>query len=61
VGSGRELAQLCREHDAYRWICGGVSMNYHALNNFHSGNAEFMDEVLTSNVAALAAAGAISL
>jgi transposase len=61
VGSGRELAQLCREHDAYRWICGGVSMNYHALNDFRSGNAEFMDEVLTSNVAALAAAGAISL
>lgn len=61
VGSGRELAQLCREHDAYRWICGGVSVNYHALNDFRSGNAAFMDEVLTSNVAALAAAGAISL
>jgi transposase len=61
VGSGRELAQLCREHDAYRWICGGVSVNYHALNDFRSGNAAFMDEVLTNNVAALAAAGAISL
>lgn len=61
VGSGRELAQLCLEHDAYRWICGGVSVNYHALNDFRSGNAAFMDEVLTNNVAALAAAGAISL
>lgn len=61
VGSGRELAQLCREHDAYRWICGGVSVNYHALNDFRSGNAAFMDEVLTNNVAALAAAGAIKL
>jgi transposase len=61
VGSGRELAQLCREHDAYRWICGGVSVNYHALNDFRSGNAALMDEVLSNNVAALAAAGAISL
>jgi transposase len=61
VGSGREVARLTREHDAYRWICGGVSVNYHALNDFRSGNETLMDEVLTANVAALAAAGAISL
>jgi len=61
VGSGREVARLTREHDAYRWVCGGVSVNYHALNDFRSGNEALMDEVLTANVAALAAAGAISL
>ena len=63
VGSGREVARLCREHDAYRWICGGVSVNYHALNDFRSGagNDEVMDEVLSDNVAALAAVGAITL
>lgn len=61
VGSGRELARLCLEHDAYRWICGGVSVNYHALNDFRSGNEALMDELLTDNVTALAAAGAISL
>ncbi len=61
VGSGREIARLVREHDAYRWLCGGVSVNYHALNDFRSGNEALMDEVLTANVAALAASGAISL
>jgi transposase len=61
VGSGREVARLSREHDAYRWICGGVSVNYHALNDFRSGNEVLMDELLTDNIAALAAAGAISL
>ncbi len=61
VGSGREVARLCREHDAYRWICGGVSVNYHALNDFRAGNVALTDELLTDNVAALAAAGAISL
>jgi transposase len=61
VGSGREVARLTREHDAYRWICGGVSVNYHALNDFRSSNEALMDEVLTANVAALAASGAISL
>lgn len=61
VGSGREIARLTCESDAYRWICGGVSVNYHALNDFRSGNETLMDEVLTANVAALASAGAISL
>jgi transposase len=61
VGSGREVTRLCEEHDAYRWICGGVSVNYHAINDFRAGNAKLMDEVLSNNVAALAAAGAICL
>jgi transposase len=61
VGSGREVARLSQEHDAYRWICGGVSVNYHALNDFRSGNESLMDELLTDNIAALAAAGAINL
>ena len=61
VGSGREVARLCTAHDAYRWICGGVSVNYHAINDFRSDNEALMDELLTVNVAALAAAGAINL
>ena len=61
VGSGREVTRLSQEHDAYRWICGGVSVNYHAINDFRAGNVTLMDELLTDNVAALAAAGAISL
>jgi hypothetical protein len=55
------VARLTREHDAYRWICGGVSVNYHALNDFRAGNDKLMDELLTDNVAALAAVGAIRL
>ena len=61
VGSGREVARLSLEHDAYRWLCGGVSVNYHAVNDFRAGNEALMDELLSDNVAALAAAGAISL
>ena len=57
VGSGREVDRLSREHDAYRWICGGVSVNYHAINDFRAGNEALMDELLSDNVAALAGAG----
>lgn len=61
VGSGREIARLSRSHDAYRWICGGVGVNYHALNDFRADNETWFDELLSSNVAALAAIGVITL
>ena len=53
VGNGRELDRLCREHDAYRWLCGGVSMNYHTLNDFRVGHAEAVDDLFTKVLAAL--------
>lgn len=61
VGSGREIARSSRTHDAYRWICGGVGVNYHALNDFRAENERWFDELLSGNVAALAAIGVITL
>ncbi|MFM2059809.1 MAG: hypothetical protein RLY71_4194 [Pseudomonadota bacterium] len=61
VGSGREIARLSLESDAYRWICGGVNVNYHALNDFRAHNEALFDELLSRNVAALAAIGVVSL
>ena len=61
VGSARALARLCTEHDAYRWICGGVGVNYHSLSDFRVGHVEFLDRLLTESVAALMASGAVTL
>lgn len=61
VGSARALARLCESHDAYRWLCGGVSVNYHGLSDFRTGHADLLDRLLTENVAALSAAGVIDL
>lgn len=61
VGSARALAELCDNHDAYRWLCGGVSMNYHTLSDFRTGHGAVLDRLLTENVAALAAEGLINL
>jgi transposase len=61
VGSARALERLCESHDAYRWLCGGVSMNYHGLSDFRSGHGELLDQLLTHNIATLAAAGVIAL
>jgi transposase len=61
VGSARALARLCEEHDAYRWICGGVSVNYHTLVDFRVAHPEVLDGLLTASVAALLAEGLVEL
>jgi transposase len=59
VGSARALERLCESHDAYRWLCGGVSVNYHGLADFRSGHGALLDQLLTENVAMLWSDGLI--
>jgi len=61
VGSARALDRLCEEHDAYRWICGGVSVNHHTLADFRVDYEELFDRLLTQSVAALIAEGLVRL
>lgn len=61
VGSARELNRLCTQHMAYRWLCGGVSMNYHALSDFRTQHVELLDRLLTQSVASLMAEGLVTL
>ena len=61
VGSARAIARLTQEHDAYRWICGGVQVNYHTLSDFRAGHEAAFDGLLTDSVAALLAVGAVRL
>jgi len=61
VGSARELNRLCEHHAAYRWICGGVSMNYHTLSDFRTQHVELLDRLLTESVASLMAEGLVTL
>lgn len=61
VGSARELDRLCKDHIAYRWICGGVSVNYHTLSDFRTAHPELLDEMLTDSVATLMHQGLVTL
>lgn len=61
IGSARALARLCESHDAYRWLCGGVSVNYHGLAGFRTAHPDLLDRLLTESVATLSAAGVIDL
>jgi transposase len=53
IGSAREVAWLCSHHHGFRWLCGGVEVNYHALADFRVAHLDFLDELLTPSVATL--------
>lgn len=61
VGSAREVDRLCSSHDAYRWLRGGVSVNYHTLSDFRVGHQAALDALLTQSIAALLRGGIVTM
>jgi len=61
IGSARLLARLCERDAPYRWICGGVSVNYHTLSDFRVGHGKKLDKLLTRTIAALTKRGVVKL
>lgn len=61
VGSARALDRLCVRHDAYRWIRGGVSVNYHTLSDFRVAHQAALDQLLTQSIATLRHRGIVTL
>jgi transposase len=61
VGSAREVDRLCYAHDAYRWMRGGVSVNYHTLSDFRVQHRDALDDLLTQSIAALIKRAVVTL
>lgn len=61
VGSARELDRLVGRDIAYRWLAGGVPVNYHGLSDFRVGWSEELDRLLTESVTALVSEGLVVL
>jgi transposase len=61
VGSARRLARLCMEHDAYRWITGGLEICHRVLSDFRVRHGDKLDQLLTDLLAALMNAGVVTL
>src|SRR6266853_4479588 len=61
VGSARELDRLVERDVAYRWLAGGVSVNYHGLADFRTRHVEVLDRLLSESVTALIAEGVVDL
>src|SRR5437899_5721954 len=61
VGSAREVDRLCQQHDAYRWIRGGVPVNYHTVSDFRVEHQAALNDLLTQSIAALIKRSVITL
>lgn len=53
IGSARRLDALSHEHDIYRWIRGGVPVDYHLLSDFRVIHQKEMDDLITQIIAVL--------
>lgn len=61
VGSARQLERLTEQHHGFRWLRGGVPLNYHLLSDFRWQAASVVDRLLTQGVTALWSEGLVTL
>jgi len=53
IGSARVIDRYSSEHLAFKWICGGVSVNYHSISDFRKNNSTEFDDLITLTIARL--------
>lgn len=58
--SARKLEKLCKEHNAYRWIAGGVPVNRTQLAEFRTLNPLLFEDLLTNTLAVMLKSGLIN-
>jgi transposase len=61
VAKSRELFRRCYDCDPYKWLRGGVDVNYHTLSDFRTQHSEWLKEQVVRNIAAIRAEGLASL
>jgi transposase len=61
IAEARELYRRCYDCDPYKWLRGGVDVNYHTLSDFRTQHPEWLHEQVVTNIAALRAEGLASL
>lgn len=59
VGSAREIDRLSQSDLTYRWLRGGVPLDYHTLSDFRIENGDVLDRLLSESLAALMAEGLV--
>ncbi len=61
MGSARELMRRCYDCDPYKWLRGGVDVNYHTLSDFRTAHLEWLKDQVVNNVAVMRAEGLVNL
>jgi transposase len=53
ISSARHLARLCYRDDPFKWLRGGVDVNYHTLADFRTAHPEWLEQQVVDVVATL--------
>jgi transposase len=61
VAEARELCRRCYDCDPYKWLRGGVDVNYHTLSDFRIEHSEWLKEQVVTNITTLRTEGLASL
>jgi transposase len=61
IASACQLAELCKEHHAYIWLCGGTEIGRKTLSNFRAEQVELFNRLLAQSVGIMLHNGLISL
>jgi transposase len=61
VSRGRELQRRCERDLTFKWVCGGLSMNYHTLNDFRVEHGAALDALFTATLGRLMHGGLVSI
>jgi transposase len=61
LSSARALERRCETDAPFRWVLGGLSVNYHLLSDFRVKHATALDALMSQVIAALCRAGVVNL
>jgi len=61
VATARELYRRCYDCDPYKWLRGGVDVNYHTLADFRTQHPEWLKGQVVNHIATLRAEGLAGL
>jgi transposase len=61
IACARELERRCYDCDPFKWLRGGVNVNYHTLSDFRTQHGAWLEQQAVAVVAAMRAEGLIDL
>ncbi len=61
IASARRLNKRCYDCDPFKWIRGGVDVNYHTLSDFRTKYTDWLKQQVVNNIAAIRAEGLADL
>lgn len=61
VSRGRELERRCQRDLTFKWVCGGLNMNYHTLNDFRVEHGAALDQLFTATLGRLMHGGLVTV